>query len=117
MITITTRIIFLLVLTMQLTPVYSQTKYTGYEYDLNSDKHVAFKFTKEYKTVGIDFTTIYKIYHPTKGNHVYTITATHYKESKKVKVELEAAGGGVFAHINSEETEYKTPSLDPFGFR
>lgn len=106
---------FLLVVFM--TNAYSQTKFTGYQYVLSSNDFISFKYTREYKTVGEQYVTIYKIYHPTKGYHAFTVTATHIKSDKKVKVDVEDAGGGVFAHINSEETTYKTPSLEPFGFR
>lgn len=100
-----------------MTNAYSQTKYTGYEYDLNTDDYYPFKYTREYKEEGDIFKTIYKIYHPTKGHHAFTVTATHYKSEKKVKVDVEDAGGGIFAHINDEETTYETPSMEAFGFR
>lgn len=104
-------------LVLFMTNAYSQTKYTGYEYDLNTDDYYPFKYTREYKEEGDTFITIYKIYHPTKGHHAFTVTATHYKSEKKVKVDVEDAGGGIFAHINDEETTYETPSMEPFGFR
>lgn len=104
-------------LVLFMTSAYSQTKYTGYEYDLNTDDYYPFKYTREYKEEGDIFKTIYKIYHPTKGHHAFTVTATHYKSEKKVKVDVEDAGGGIFAHINDEETTYETPSMEAFGFR
>lgn len=116
-ISILTKTVLTLLLTVFLTSAYSQTKYTGYQYVLNSDDYISFKYTREYKTDGENYLTIYKIYHPKKGHHAFTITATHYKADKKVKVDVEDAGGGIFAHINSEETTYETPSLEPFGFR
>ncbi len=96
---------------------YSQTKYTGYEYDLSTDDYYPFKYTREYNEDGNVYKTIYKIYHPTKGHHAFTVTATHYKSEKKVKVDVEQAGGGIFAHIRDEETTYDTPSMKAFGFR
>jgi len=104
-------------LVLFMTNAYSQTKYTGYEYDLNTDDYYPFKYTREYKEEGAIFKTIYKIYHPTKGHHAFTVTATHYKSEKKIKVDVEDAGGGIFAHINDEETTYETPSMEAFGFR
>jgi len=104
-------------LVLFMTSAYSQTKYTGYEYDLNTDDYYPFKYTREYKEEGDVFKTIYKIYHPTKGHHAFTVTATHYKSEKKVKVDVEDAGGGIFAHINDEETTYETPSMEAFGYR
>ena len=96
---------------------YGQTKYTGYEYDVNTDNYYPFKYTREYKEGGSVYLTIYKIYHPTKGHHVFTITATHNKSVKTVKVDVEIAGGGMLSHINDEETSYETLSMKPFGFR
>ena len=111
------KILMPIILTLLLTNVYSQIKFTGYQYNLNSDEYISFKYTREYKAVGENYSTIYKIYHPTNGHHAFTITATHYKADKKVKVDVEEAGGGIFAHMNSEETTYNSPSLEPFGFR
>lgn len=99
------------------TSAFTQTKYTGYQYVLNDDEFYAFKYTREYQEEGDVYKTIYKIYHPTKGYHTITITATHYKSDKKVVVEVEDANGGIFASMNKEETTYETPSLDAFGFR
>lgn len=104
-------------LVLFITNANSQTKYTGYEYDLNTDDYYPFKYTREYKEDGDVYKTIYKIYHPTKGHHAFTVTATHFKSEKKVKVDVEDAGGGIFAHINDEETTYETPSMEAFGFR
>ncbi|MDG3582951.1 hypothetical protein [Galbibacter pacificus] len=95
----------------------AQNRYTGYEYDLNYDDYYEFKYTREYKEEGNIYTTIYKIFHPTKKQHIYTITAVHYKSEKRIKVNVDKAGGGIFAHINDEEITYDNPSLKPFGFR
>lgn len=96
---------------------FGQTKYTGYQYVVNQDDYYSFKYTREYKEEGNVYTTIYKIYHPAKGHHVITITATHDKSQKEVKVDIENAGGGIFAHINDENSSYDIASLEPFGFR
>lgn len=108
-------LIMLMVIIMS--SAYSQTKYTGYQYVVNDDDYYSFKYTREYKEEGNIYTTIYKIYHPTKGHHAITVTAVHNKSEKKVKVDIENAGGGIFAHINDEETTYETASMEPFGFR
>lgn len=96
---------------------FSQTKFTGYEYVMSDDDYYPFKYTREYKEDGDTYKTIYKIYHPTKGHHAITVTATHTKSDNKVVVDIEEAGGGLFAHMNKEETTYDTPSMEPFGFR
>lgn len=106
-----------LMLILFISNAYSQTKFTGYEYDIDTDDYYPFKYTREYKEDGDIYKTIYKIYHPTKGHHAFTVTAIHYKSEKKVTVDVEDAGGGIFAHINKEETTYETPSMEAFGFR
>lgn len=95
----------------------SQAFYTGYEYVLNDNDFYPFKYTRSYSGSGNEFVTTYTIYHPTKGYAAYTVTATHFKTERKVVVSIDDAGGGLLAHINSEETTYETPSLTSFGFR
>lgn len=96
---------------------HAQTKYTGYLYDLEYDDNYPFQYSRSYSEDSDTFVTTYKIYHATKGHHAVTVIATHYKSEKRVKVDIEDAGGGIFAHINDEETNYEEPSLEPFGFR
>lgn len=105
-----------MLLAVIMTCAYSQTRYTGYQYSVNNDDYYSFKYTREYKEEGTVYTTIYKIFHPTKGHHAITITAEHNKSKKKVKVEVKDAGGGFFADINDEKTTYETASMEPFGF-
>ncbi len=95
----------------------TQTFLKGYQYLVSSDNFTAFKYTRTYSSSGGNFITTYKIYHPTKGYHKLTITATHNPNNKKVVVTTEDVGGGIFAEMGSEETTYETPSLEPFGFR
>ena len=95
----------------------SQTKYTGYQYVMNGDNYYSFKYTREYKVEDSIYKTIYKIYHPKKGYHFITIIANHYKNEKKVVVEVRDAGGGILSEINTEQTTYENPSMEPFGFR
>ena len=95
----------------------SQTKYTGYQYSVNHDAYYEFKYTREYEEGRDTYTTVYKIYHPTKGRHIITITAVHNKPNKKIKVDIETPGGGILARIRSEEISYEVASIEPFGRR
>lgn len=95
----------------------TQSFMTGYQYLVNSDNFTAFKYTRTFSKSGGNFITTYKIYHPTKGYHKLTITATHNPIDKKIVVTTEDAGGGIFAEMGNEETTYETTSLEPFGFR
>jgi len=96
---------------------YSQTKFTGYAYILSSDEYIAIKYTRSYSGSGDEFLTKYVIFHPTKGYAWMTVTATHNKSSKTIKVGIDDTNESIFSHINDEETNYETASLAPFGFR
>ena len=106
-----------LTLILFVSTAYSQTKYTGYAYVLNSDDYVTIKYTREYSGSGDEFVTKYTIYHPTKGYAWITVTATHNRADKTVKISVDDTNEGIFSHINDEETTYETPSLEAFGFR
>lgn len=94
-----------------------QTLYTGYQYVVADDEYYDFKYSRKYSGSVDEFVTTYTIYHPTKGYAYITITAKHYRSMKKVVVSVDFANEGILSHINSEETTYETPSIDPFGFR
>ena len=111
-----TTLIILAMLMVGIT-TYPQTKYTGYQYSVNSDAYYPFKYTREYEESRDIYTTVYKIYHPTKDRHIITITAVHNKPNKEVKVDIEIPGGGILAHIRSEEISYEVASIEPFGRR
>ena len=95
----------------------TQSLMTGYQYLMSSNNFTSFKYSRTYSTSGDNFITKYKIYHPTKGTHILTIIATHFKSDQKVEVVTEDANGGIFAEMNKEQTTYETPSLAAFGFR
>lgn len=102
---------------LHIATIPEQTLYTGYQYVMNNDAFYAFKYSRAYSETGDDFVTTYTIYESTKGYAYITITATHHKSTKNVEVSVDDANGGIFSNINSEETTYDTPSLQPFGFR
>lgn len=106
-----------LTLILFVSTAYSQTKYTGYAYVLNSDDYVTIKYTRAYSGSSDEFVTKYTIYHPTKGYAWITVTATHNRADKTVKISVDDTNEGIFSHINDEETTYETPSLEVFGFR
>ena len=116
----TITLLALLVLTSQ---VFGQKKKTvdiklsGREYVLSEDEYVPFKYTRNFSAVGNDFVTTYEIYNPRTGRLFQIIKATHFISVKKIVVDIQDANGGIFAHINTEETTYNVPSLEPFGFR
>jgi hypothetical protein len=90
-------------------------KYSGYHYLLSNGIFIDLKYTKSYSTSDEGFVTTYKVYHPTKGTLLHTVTATHKKEEKKVEVISKEAHGGILADENLESITYKEPSINPFG--
>jgi len=88
---------------------------TGYQFLTSTGQYTSFKYTREYSGSGDEFLTTYTIYHPAKGTPSVIIKATHNVSQKKITVTVEDANGGMFAHINTEEKTYTTPSLEPFG--
>ena len=101
--------------TKQSTP--RKTLTTGYVYVLSSDNYIPVKYSRTFSKIGDDFVTKYTVYHPSKGYAWRTITATHYKSDKKVKVSVDDINESIFSHINDEETTYSDASLDSFGLR
>ncbi|GAB3724076.1 hypothetical protein GCM10027594_05190 [Hymenobacter agri] len=75
------------------------------------------RYTRSYLGSNGVFVTTYKLYHPVKGTHALTITATHYKNDQKVVVEINDTSGSIFSEINKQETSYEGTPLSPFGFR
>jgi hypothetical protein len=86
-------------------------------YVMNIDDYVSFKYTRSYSTSGNNFVTTYQVYSPTNGRLYQIITATHIVSESKIVVDIKDANGGIFAHINKEQTTYDTPTLEAFGFR
>lgn len=59
---------------------------TGYQYLMSRNEYVKFKYSRSFSRQDGEYISIYKIYHPIKGNHTLTITATHSKNEQKVTV-------------------------------
>jgi len=116
---ILTAVVPLLTLSMTsfMSPFQQQTYLRGYQYLVSTNHDTPFKYTRVYSNSGNEFVTKYTIYHPTEGYASIIITATHFKDEKKIVVKVTDAGGGIFADINQEETTYETASLSPFGFK
>lgn len=96
---------------------FGQTFYKGVTYVLSADDYVSIKYTRTFSGASFEFITKYTIYHPTKGYAWMTVTATHNRTDRTVKVSIDDTNEGIFSHINDEETTYENPSLEPFGFR
>jgi hypothetical protein len=95
----------------------AQTRFTGYLYTVQT----GFKEKFEYSAVttlsdGV-YKTVYRIFKPGSSTNRYTITASHFKDEKKVIVEVKDERYLLSAMNGKEETTYDTPSLKLFGFR
>ncbi|WP_160328230.1 energy transducer TonB [Solirubrum puertoriconensis] len=75
------------------------------------------RYTRTLRQTGGRYITVYRILHPRSGAPALLITATHNPIDKTIRVEIEAAGGGLFTHINTETLEYDEPPRGAFGFR
>ena len=91
--------------------------HTGYQYLTRTNQSTPFRYTRSFHGSGPVFTTIYKLYHPTRGTHFLTITAIHDKAAQKVVVEVADTKGSIFSPINQEETTYESAPVTGFGFR
>lgn len=90
---------------------------TGLVYDLKSDDYYSIKYNRKYSGTDNEFVTKYTIYHPTKGYAWMTVTATHDKMKKEIKVSVDDTNEGIFSHINDEEIKYDSASIEPIGSR
>lgn len=99
----------------------AQTKFkkagrlTGYVYQTDGNTvPFIYKVLYQIDTIG-NYITQYKVY--IDGKYKFDVFGTHDKRKKYVKVEVDVAGGGVFAAVaEAQDTNYKTPILGPFGF-
>ncbi|WP_310393755.1 energy transducer TonB [Hymenobacter sp.] len=90
---------------------------TGYQYLTRTSQLTPFRYTRSFRGTGPLFTTVYKLYHPTKGTPFLTITAKHDKPAQTVVVEVADTQGSIFSQINQEETTYEGTPVTGFGFR
>jgi TonB family protein len=109
---------------LALSPSYGQARHqsplvfrTGSQYLTHTGRSTAFRYTRTFRATGPVFTTVYKLYHPTRGTHFLTIAAAHDKAAKKVVVEVADMQGSIFSQINQEETTYEGAPVTGFGFR
>jgi len=93
---------------------YSQKFLKGYEYTLEENKFYPINYLRTYSHSDSLFTTTYSIYSPKGSVLLYTIIAMHRKSDKRIFVDVMNSNVSNYP-INSEETEYDIPSLNPFG--
>lgn len=95
--------------------ILAQSLKTGYQYFYHSGNSNTFKYERKYYEKPNEYTTIYKIYHPSTGQHAITVTAVHYKSEKRVHVKVEDSGGGIFSLLSESTFNYKNPRMGLFG--
>lgn len=69
------------------------------------------------KRVACVYKTIYRLYRPGSSKNRYTIIASHFKDLKKIVVEVNDEQYLITVMTGQEETTYEEPTLKPFGFR
>lgn len=93
-----------------------QTKYQGYIYDLQTDARKYFTYSASTSFYNEAFRTTYNVYGD-NGKVRYIITADHYKDDKKVFVEVNDVRYLLSSMNAKEQTTYDQPSLKLFGFK
>ena len=97
--------------------VSAQTRYTGYLYTQETGTKEAFQYSISTRFSNDAFQTIYKLYKPGAVKNRYTITASHFKNYKKIIVEVNDEQYLLSVMNGREEVEYETEKLQPFGIR
>ncbi len=97
--------------------VAAQAKYTGYLYTEQTGSKEAFQYSISTRFSNGAFQTIYKIYKPGASKNRYTITASHFKNDKKIIVEVNDEQYLLSVMNGKEEVEYETGKLQLFGIR
>jgi hypothetical protein len=106
------------ILLISLSSSFAQNTQLGkqvYETYENSRK---IQFKKEYSQLGDSvFITTYKIFSQSSGNHIYTVTAEHFRNQKLIVVTNSEPEEGMFSNLGKIEVriDYENPDLKPFG--
>jgi hypothetical protein len=110
-------IIFLVIFAASFSTVKAQIRYTGYLYSSEEGSKEKFEYSASTSVSDGAFKTIYKIFRPGSKKNRYTIIASHYKEQKKIVVEVNDEQYILSDMTGKEETTYEYPTMKPFGFR
>lgn len=104
-------IIFLLVVVVS---SEAQKRYSGHF--VHALDWYQITFTREFQENENVFTTIYRISSRENGYYL-DVKATHYKNEKKIVVDIDdvTVKGGV--HISTQELTYEVPSTEMFGLK
>lgn len=111
------KIICILLFAASFSALNAQVRYTDYLYSSKEGTKEKFEYLASTSFADGAFKTIYKIFKPGSKKNRYTITASHYKEQKKVVVEVNDEQYLLSEMTGKEETTYEIPSMKPFGFR
>ncbi|WP_207516105.1 hypothetical protein [Longitalea luteola] len=95
----------------------AQSRYSGYLHTLQTGFKEKFEYSASTTFSGGVYKTIYRIFKPGSSTNRYTIIASHFKDEKKVTVEVRDERYLLSAMNGKEETTYDSPSLKLFGFR
>jgi hypothetical protein len=115
------QIITFVTLLLFLQPSQAQTKskkaarLLGYVYQTGGNK-IPFTYKVLYRTdTAGNYISQYRVY--IDGEYKFDVFGTHKKKTSDIKVEVDVAGGGIFAAVaEAQKVTYKSTTLEPFGF-
>jgi hypothetical protein len=110
-------IILSFIIAVSCTTLKAQTRFTGYLYTYQTGSKERFEYSVATSHSDGLYTTIYRLYQPGSIKSRYTITASHFKDLKKVVVEVKDEQYLLSAMTGKEETTYEQQTLKPFGLR
>jgi hypothetical protein len=111
------RVSLLLIFAVAYLSLTAQTRYIGYLYNHQEGSKEKFEYSVSTSFSEGAYRTIYRLYRPGSTKNRYTITASHFKDLKKVTVEVNDEQYILTVMSGKEETTYDAPSAKPFGFR
>jgi hypothetical protein len=109
--------IFLLAVVFICSNLKAQNRFTGYLYTLQSGAKERFEYSVTTSFSDGVYKTVYRLFKPGSQKNRYSITASNFKDSKKVVVVVNDKQYLLSVMNGKEETTYDTFSLKPFGFR
>ena len=111
------KIILALILAATFSLLHAQTRFVGYLYTYQRATKERFEYSVSTLFSEGVYKTVYKVFRPGSNKNRYTITASHFKDLKKVVVEVNDEQYILTVMTGREETIYDEPTLALFGFR
>jgi hypothetical protein len=111
------KIALLLIFVLSIFMLKAQHRSAGYLYTYPLGVQHRFEYLVSTSFGEGAYETVYRIYPPGSGKCRYTITASHFKDSKTVVVAVNDEQYILTVMNGKEEASYYQPNLKPFGIR